>query len=700
MSNIIALDGEEAENEQTAEATLPAEVISPAEATSPTETEAEEEDILSYDGLIETSKKFMALKKGLRDAVRLSLTGITNLVVGYEDPCLVDTFLKDCFEDDELYKKTYDIDAVELQRGLPGRGMAAQYLDALIFGNIKEEEEEDNNKSVLNDKTPAVNVLTGAREREPDGFVNRPEVILGEFKDRLLIIKNLDYCLDFCQQVLGEKPGKVDARNLWIFDKFRNPSIKMGCRILLVTNERLRFPFKVRVLKIDPVDSYEANHIIDSFLQLYEKNEYIVNLTDSQKQQIARKLTGLTYTEASDAFAEASNRGETDIGTKEIDSLKMMRFLRQKINKNLMEDAVGLNVLTPKPWADYICPESSNFTYDVKKIVRDFEEIDFLKREQEKCRLNNADDSKVQQNMDAIRARMPHIIILYGKGGVGKSAFPVHFAGLLDFDAWDFNVNASHSKWVGEGSEKMRNALAKISKASHLVVRIDEYDRAMGAGGSSGQDMHYAHKQVESEFMNWLQNGQEDGLFVKNDIFVVLTTNHKDNITGPLLRSGRADLVMDISDFDDKSMRETFLSAPRRMKNRGLVPPVGFDSFEDFSTAIEKLDLGKLVPLVASRGFTVRDIDTILVEMAAHSYYHKKNKNGIPWTTEMFEKVLEKSSGSTKNDDTCELVVGDRFLLEEQKGKEATDQLDFPFLKDYTVKFDMDQFVKNIPPLK
>ena len=39
-------------------------------------------------------------------------------------------------------------------------------------------------------------------------------------------------------------------------------------------------------------------------------------------------------------------------------------------------------------------------------------------------------------------------------------------------------------------------------------------------------------------------------LFVKRNIFVVLTTNHKENITGPMLRSGRTDLVIDIEESD------------------------------------------------------------------------------------------------------------------------------------------------------
>jgi hypothetical protein len=273
-----------------------------------------------------------------------------------------------------------------------------------------------------------------------------------------------------------------------------------------------------------------------------------------------------------------------------------------------------------------------------------------------------------------------------------NSAFPVHFAGLLDFDVWDFNINASHSKWVGEGPERMREALKKISKASHLVVRIDEYDRAIGSTAASGQGMHEAHKQVESEFMNWLQNNQEDNMFIKNDIFLVLTTNHKENITGPLLRSGRADLVIDINEFDDKSMKEAFLSASRRMKNRGVVAPIGYTSFEDFAKAIEKLDIDKLIPIVSRNGFTVRDIDILLIEMATHDYYFKKNGQGIAWCTENFIKVLENSTGSTKDEETCELVLGDRFFNQEVK-KEDNPQLEFGFAGQYTSEFNHEKFV-------
>ena len=972
---------------------------------------------ISYEALVEKSNKFQELKRDTVVGVRMSLTGITNLVINYEDQCLIDTFLKSCWKLSKLYKETYDIDAVELQKGSPGRGLASQYIESLIFGSIDEEDDGQE----LGVKVAKTDAQTGKRKRRMDGFVNRKEVVTWEAQDRLLIIKNIDYCLDFCQS----KPGQVDARNLWIFDNFRNPSVRLGCRLLLITNEPLELPFKIKTLKLDPVDEFEANHIIKSFSKFYSDGGYKLELKENQRRQIARKLCGLTYTESADALSDSlPNRTENN---KEIDAHKVVKKLREKVNRNLMEDSSGLSHLTAKPWADYICPENSNFTFDVKKILRDFNEVDRLKEIEKNLIKEKEDTSKISQSMEAIRCRMPHVIILYGKGGIGKclgkgtpvimfngdiknaedvvvgdllmgpdskprtvlsttsgigplyrvdqkngdsyvcndkhilslqnvnkssdrtpifisaedfckkskrwqkynngwkigvefpeqslpidpywmglwlgdgtalkpeitvghkdheidkwlkewanveslfvreytrngsdilsfsprqgkgacknkiliglrdldiygnkhipdiylknssknrlsllaglidsdgymcdggglqftntnkklalqtlylvrslglkgfwsesikgiksigykvraytvtiggnlsriptklprkqghdnpqkkslkcgitvtpigdgeyfgfaidgdkqfllgdftvthnSAFPIHFAGLLDFDVWDFNINASHSKWIGEGSENMRKALSKISKASHIVVRIDEYDRAIGSTEASGQGMHEAHKQVESEFMNWLQNSQEENVFAKNDIFIVLTTNHKENITGPLLRSGRADLVIDINDFDEKSIKESFLSSPRRMKNRGLVPPIGYDNFEEFSNDINKLDIDKIVQVTTHKGFTVRDIDVLLTEMATHNYYCKVNKDGIHWNTDNFIKVIENSTGSNKGDDTSELVLGDRFFYND-KDKED-DQKEFDFVSQFTNQFNMEKF--------
>jgi len=294
----------------------------------------------TIDELITNSNKFQQLSKECATTTMYSITGITNLVVNYENPSLVDKFLKSCFPRlKELYRSTYNIDAVELQAGQPGRGNASFYIDSLIFGTCEMEEDAQGMGLAVE---PKRDIQTGARKRKSDGFVSRPEVKDNQAKDVLLVIRNIDYCMDFCK----ESPGEIDARALDIFDKFRDPNIKRKCRILLVSNVPLKFPFKTRVVSFAPVDEYEAEHILNSFVLLYKQSEYKIEFTDKQKEQIKRKLCGLTYSEASDALLQSlSSKSETEAGSKEIDPLKVIRSLRKNINDNFMSKAVGVTSL-------------------------------------------------------------------------------------------------------------------------------------------------------------------------------------------------------------------------------------------------------------------------------------------------------------------------------------------------------------------
>ena len=623
---------------------------------------------IAFESLFSNSEKFKTLRQKLLDTIKSSVTGITNFVVNYEDSCLVDSFLELIFKNKDIYNGTLKIDAVELQRGSAGAGYALSYIDQLIYGTFEMEDSGDG----LLQPAPKLDARTGERIRKPDGFLNRPDALTGVAENRLLVLRNIDYALDFCQTA----NGVVDSKALHIFDKFRHADVRLGSRLLIITNEKLKLPFKVRTVELEPVDDHDANHMINGFLKVCGIRKKQITLTKLQREQIARKICGLTYAEAGDVVSESFSDSKENDGNS-LNSNKIVKLIRDKVNRNFLQDGNGLSHLVPKPWGDYILPRNSNFTYDVDKILRDFNEVKDINS---KILLSTdlLEIETYEKRIKAIRTRMPHVILLYGRGGVGKSAFAPHFAGLLDFDAWNFNVASSHSKWVGEGAERMRTTLDRVFKSSHLVCRIDEYDRAMGSGGKDESAMHSAHRQVESELMNWLQDAQEENVFIKKDIFVIITTNHKDNITGPLLRSGRIDLVIDIDKFDMESMRETFLTAANRMEHRG-VSIVGFESnYPKLDEAIRKLDLDKLSNIATDKGFTVRDIDILIVEMAAHDYYANKTGSGLTWSTDNFVKVLENSMGSARDNSTAELSLGDRFI---NNKPQDNIQLSFDFLK-------------------
>jgi SpoVK/Ycf46/Vps4 family AAA+-type ATPase len=631
---------------------------------------------IGIDYLVGRSPNIKNVISELKSVCSMSVTGITNFVVNHENPLLVEYILKQSIDVKQLFNGTVKIDAVEVQHGRPGKGASVRYLDELIYGTYKLKKDPNG------DPIPDINEQTGAIRREENGLVTRSGLRKkpsdGGCKDRLLVVNNIDYSLDWCKP---EDPGKVDTRALFLLDKFRNPASRWGCGLIIVTNEKLDLPFKIGTVEMPSVTAFEVKHMLNRYILLYRDKKVKLIISETEIKQIVRKLSGLTYNDSCHVLAHCFLKSvrTNESGEEYMDMAEVLKNLRTKINKDLMDDGFGLTQLAPRPWEDYICPEQSNFTYDVKKLLRDFEEVDILSDERKSLAnsLKNKKNSKkfdeglekinfLESGIDDLRTRMPHIIVLHGQGGVGKSAFPVHLAGLLDMDVWDFNINATHSKWIGQGAEQMRNSLEKISETSHIVIRIDEYDRAMGSTNERGGGMHEAHKQVESEFMNWLQNSQEDNIFVKRNIFVVMTTNHVDNITGPMLRSGRADLVIDIGNFDSESILEAFKTCARRMYNRG-VSVTGFKTQEDLQKAIDRLDLEKLSEIAMTKKFTVRDIEMLIIEMGAYKYYFDKygDERGIPWTTDAFAKVLEHSEGSVKGASTGELKLGDREYFKE-----------------------------------
>jgi hypothetical protein len=115
-------------------------------------------------------------------------------------------------------------------------------------------------------------------------------------------------------------------------------------------------------------------------------------------------------------------------------------------------------------------------------------------------------------------------------------------------------------------------------------------------------------------------------------------------------------------------MKEAFSTCARRMKNKGM-KIVGFETPEGLQKAINALDIDRMAEITTMKGFTVRDIETFISEMAAHAYFYKVSggKDGFAWTSENFAEVLENSEGSVKEDTTGELILGDRIVFQKRE---------------------------------
>jgi len=110
------------------------------------------------------------------------------------------------------------------------------------------------------------------------------------------------------------------------------------------------------------------------------------------------------------------------------------------------------------------------------------------------------------------------------------------------------------------------------------------------------------------------------------------------------------------------------------MEHRGIMA-VGFETTQELLKAIEGLDIDMISDISAKKGFTVRDIDMLIQEMAAHDYYFRKRGKGIAWTNDNFVRVLENSVGSARTESTAELVLGDRYVIKDMLGNVENSQL-------------------------
>ena len=239
---------------------------------------------------------YVALKEEILVATRISISGITNFVTKYECPCLIDTFLKSCFKPEQIYNSK-DVD----------------------FANM------------CNPNKTLMDLLAD--------FIGRKEVLMGEFKDRTLILRNIDLCPEVYER---NKGFTIPA--LAIFNRFRHPSVKMGCRILFVSDTELNFQFRTRTIHLPRVDMVVANSIFDNIKYLYESCGYKFNdSTNFMEGKIAIELISTpSFALAEDLLLEAfSASNESQLkNKKELDAKNICEKLKLCKNRYSIDKLV------------------------------------------------------------------------------------------------------------------------------------------------------------------------------------------------------------------------------------------------------------------------------------------------------------------------------------------------------------------------
>ena len=222
---------------------------------------------------------------------------------------------------------------------------------------------------------------------------------------------------------------------------------------------------------------------------------------------------------------------------------------------------------------------------------------------------------KDPRKFNAIGARIPKGVLLYGPPGCGKTLLARAVAGEAGVPFFSISGSDFVEMFVGVGASRVRDLFEQAKKHSPCIIFIDEIDavgRQRGAGLGGGHD-------EREQTLNQLLV-EMDGFAENEGIIVMAATNRPDILDPALLRPGRFDREVTV-DAPDVVGRRQILGV--HVKNKPLDSDVDLD-------------------VVARRtpGFTGADLANVINEAALLAARHNKRKINMEEMEQAVERVI------------------------------------------------------------
>ncbi len=198
---------------------------------------------------------------------------------------------------------------------------------------------------------------------------------------------------------------------------------------------------------------------------------------------------------------------------------------------------------------------------------------------------------KNPKKYNEIGARIPKGVLLFGPPGTGKTLIAKAVAGEAGVPFFSISGSDFVEMFVGVGASRVRDMFKTAKQNAPCIVFIDEIDavgRQRGAGMGGGHD-------EREQTLNQLLV-EMDGFNNNTGIIIMAATNRPDVLDPALLRPGRFDRQITISNPDVKG-REAILKVHAR--NKHLEPGVKLG------------DIAQRTP-----GFSGADLENVLNEAA------------------------------------------------------------------------------------
>lgn len=235
----------------------------------------------------------------------------------------------------------------------------------------------------------------------------------------------------------------------------------------------------------------------------------------------------------------------------------------------------------------------------------------------------------------ALNLTPPRGIMLVGVPGCGKSLAAKAIAREWQLPLLKLDAGRLFDKFVGESEKNFRKAIDMAESLAPIVLWIDEIEKAMVAGGGSGEADAGLSRRLFGAFLTWLQEK-------KQEVFVVATANNLESLPPELLRKGRFDEIFFV-DLPDDGEREAIWNIHLSLRKQDP----------------GRFDLGKIVS--ASDGFSGSEIEQAVVASLYRALHQKS-----PLTTDLLIEELNQTVplSVTRGEDIDELrrMAEQRFV--------------------------------------
>jgi len=212
-------------------------------------------------------------------------------------------------------------------------------------------------------------------------------------------------------------------------------------------------------------------------------------------------------------------------------------------------------------------------------------------------------------------AKIPHGVLLMGPPGTGKTLLAKAVAGEAGVPFYSISGSDFVEMYVGVGASRVRDLFDTARKNPASIVFIDEID---AVGRQRGTGLGGGHDEREQTLNQLLV--EMDGFGSSEGIIVIAATNRPDVLDPALLRPGRFDRQITVSQPDIKG-REEILKVHAR--NKPLENEV------DLATVAK-----------GTSGFTGADLANLLNEAALIAARKNKSLIGQDDIQEAFTKII------------------------------------------------------------